>query len=129
MNTKESPFGCHYNFQCCSTYVFQTLFFFSNLEHCTDLRLEVVTDLQLFKISKDIGHQWKELGYILGIGIPSISILDEDCKDRQEKALSLLINWKRQSGNGATLGILVDALNRMGQNHTAQKLLGKMMFC
>ena len=126
-NTKESPFGSHYNFQSCSTYVFQTLLFFSNLEHFADLRRVVVTDLQLLEISENIGRQWMELGYILDIKSRDISYLEGD--NNLNQAYSLLIKWKQQRGDGATIGILVDALEIIGRNDLAQKVLGKMIFC
>ena len=50
--------------------------------------------------------------------------IDTDHNESHEKARRVLLKWKRKKGKGATMGILIEALEEIGRKDVAEKLLG-----
>ena len=77
------------------------------------------------EISKDITGCWKEVAAKLGVSRCDIELIAEN-KCNQDKANALLITWIQQRGNGAKLGVLMEALKGIGQNNIAKKISGQI---
>ena len=82
-----------------------------------------VADIQIISICDDVGAEWRHLGTVLGL---QSSFLDfnENVKCTYDKTWDMLQEWRRQTGKGATVGILINALETIGKRDVAEKLRG-----
>ena len=87
----------------------------------------MVTQLQLFDISDDVGTCWRELGLELDISRAEVRNLDRENLCNRAKANALLLIWKEREGRSAVAGRLTDALLGIGRKDIVEKLLGEYL--
>ena len=83
-----------------------------------------VTDVQIWSICDEVGVDWRDLGTILGIASSFMDNIEADNSASRERARKLLRKWMTKEGKGATVGILVDALEKIERIDAIEKLLG-----
>ena len=83
----------------------------------------LVTEIQIQSICGEVVTDWRDLGIVLGIASVFMDIIEADYSASREKASQMLLKWK-QKGNGATVGILINALAKIERKDVAEKLLG-----
>ena len=90
---------------------------------CSDEQAPV-TEIQIFGICGAVGVNWRDLGAVLGIESDTMDDINETHNACRERARKLLLKWKQKEGNGATVGILINALAKIERKDVAEKLLG-----
>ena len=88
------------------------------------IRETVVTVMQLWEISNDVGNCWSEVGPLLGIPTSIIYNINEEWRRNRDKANAILNKWKQKEGHNATVGKLADVLDKVGRKDIAEVLLG-----
>ena len=83
-----------------------------------------VTDVQIWSICDEVGVDWRDLGTVLGIASSFMDNIEADNRASRERARKLLRKWMTKEGKGATVGILVDALEKIQRRDAIEKLLG-----
>ena len=83
-----------------------------------------VTDIQIWSICDEVGVDWRDLGTVLGIAPSFMDNIEADNGASRERARKLLRKWMTKEGNGATVGILIDALKKIERRDVIEKLLG-----
>ena len=83
-----------------------------------------VTDVQIWSICDEVGVDWRDLGTNLGIASSFMDNIEADNRASRERARKLLRKWMTKEGKGATVGILVDALEKIQRRDAIEKLLG-----
>ena len=83
-----------------------------------------VSDIQIWSICDEVGEQWRDLGTVLGIASSFMDSIEADNRASRERARKLLRKWMTKEGKGATVGILIDALDEIGRIDAIEKLLG-----
>ncbi|XP_078354437.1 uncharacterized protein LOC144639049 [Oculina patagonica] len=86
-------------------------------------RKAFVSSRHVVHIEDDVGRCWRNVGAILRVSTPTLRNIDEDKKLSQDKAWEVLNKWKQQEGRYATVGRLVDVLEKIERKDIAQKLL------
>jgi len=61
-------------------------------------------------LSQHLGEDWKKLGRRLKIGEPKLTNFDKKEDELDEKALKMLLHWRKRDGSAATYQALSDAL-------------------
>jgi hypothetical protein len=85
---------------------------------------EIVKESHLSEISEDLGKDWKMLGRKLEISCTILENVDEDHRRVKEKAIQMMLRWKKRSGNNATGQVLANALVAIGRRDVAETLAG-----
>ena len=83
-----------------------------------------VSDIQIWSICDEVGVDWRDLGTVLGIASSFMDSIEADNRASRERARKLLRKWMTKEGKGATVGILIDALDEIGRIDAIEKLLG-----
>ena len=83
-----------------------------------------VTEFNVWSICDELGANWRDLGTVLGLRSALMENIGADHTKCRNKAWEVLLKWKQEKGKGATVGILLDALNKMRRNDVVEKLLG-----
>ena len=83
-----------------------------------------VTEVQIWSICDEVGVDWRELGAFLGIASSFMDNIEADNRASRERARKLLRKWMTKEGKGATVGILIDALEEIKRIDAIEKLLG-----
>ena len=74
-------------------------------------------------ISDHIGHEWKILARTLHMTQTDIDAIEyKDKFSLREQIFQFFRQWQQQKGNGATPGVLVDALGRANMEDILKKL-------
>ncbi|XP_053400311.1 uncharacterized protein LOC123557944 isoform X2 [Mercenaria mercenaria] len=73
----------------------------------------VPSEKQLSKISNSIGENWEILGLELGLKKVQIDHLNEDNQDAIMKKFGMLLEWRKQKAERATIDVLVKAIKRV----------------
>ena len=84
----------------------------------------LVTEIQIQSIYGEVVTDWRDLGIVLGVASVFMDIIEADYSASREKASQMLLKWKQKEGNGATVGILINALAKIERKDVAEKLLG-----
>ena len=80
------------------------------------------TDNHLQSICGEVSARWRDLGAVLGLKPELMKDMDTDLSDCRERALKVLQKWRERDGNGATMGILLNALKRLDRKDVVVKL-------
>ena len=83
-----------------------------------------VHDIDIFLICGEIGENWRDLGTVLELDSAALDIIAASRENCRELARKVLQKWKQKEGSGATVGILIDALEKMERRDVVEKLLG-----
>ncbi|CAH3147686.1 unnamed protein product [Pocillopora meandrina] len=81
-----------------------------------------VTEIHIWSIRVAVGAEWRHLGAVLGLESALMDNIDADHSAYREKAWKVLQKWKQKEGNGATVGILINALEEIGRRDVIEKL-------
>ena len=76
-------------------------------------KTEQVSNLLLDDLAEHLGTSWRELGTILEIHEKVLEYFDRENECFRDKGIAILHEWKRLSGNAATVKIL-NNLKRSG---------------
>ena len=80
-----------------------------------------VTASLLYSICGEVSADWRDLGAVLGL--PELmNNMDTELSDCRERALKVLQKWRERNGKGATVGILINALERLDRKDVVGKL-------
>lgn len=90
-----------------------------------EAKSQVVTEPMITSIYEDLATSWRKLAPHLGINNAQCGIIDGNEREVEEKARKLCFKWKHAEGNKATVGRLVDSLEKIGKKNIAEKLLAK----
>lgn len=80
-------------------------------------KTEQVSNLLLDDLAEHLGTSWRELGTILEIHEKVLEYFDRENECFRDKGIAILHEWKRLSGNAATVKILKEALEKIGMSH------------
>lgn len=80
-------------------------------------KTEQVSNLLLDDLAEDLGTSWRELGTILEIHEKVLEYFDRENECFRDKGIAMLHEWKRLSGNAATVKVLKEALEKIGMSH------------
>ena len=69
------------------------------------------------------------LGRHLGIPEWGIKNIDEENSSVEEKGMAMFTKWKGQKGKGATVGVLIEALDRTERCDLSERVRGKVDLC
>ena len=83
-----------------------------------------VTEIHICSISVEVGADWRCLGAVLGLESALMNNIEIDHSECRERAWKVLEKWKEMNANGATVGILINALIEIKRKDAVQKLLG-----
>ena len=82
------------------------------MEEPSSLRATQVSHNQLTKLSKALGSNWRKLGNSLGVSEQQLDDINKRNKRQSDKGKDMLDEWKRTSGDAATLEALQEALEK-----------------
>ena len=82
------------------------------MEEPSSLRATQVSDNRLTKLSKALGSNWRKLGNSLGVSEQQLEYINKRNKRKSDKGKDMLDEWKRTSGDAATLEALQEALKK-----------------
>ena len=82
------------------------------VEEPSSLRATQVSHYRLTKLSKALGSNWRKLGNSLGVSEQQLEYIDKRNKSENDKGKDMLDEWKRTSGDAATLVALQEALKK-----------------
>ena len=82
------------------------------MEEPSSLRATQVSHHQLIKLSKALGSNWRKLGNSLGVSEHQLEYINKRNKRQSDKGKDMLDEWKRTSGDAATLEALQEALEK-----------------
>ena len=83
-----------------------------------------VADFLSWSICDDVGANWRDLGTVLELEPAILDNIDTDFKECREKAWAVLRKWTQKNGKEATVGILINALEKIGRKDVVDKLRG-----
>ena len=75
-------------------------------------------------IDSEVGRDWRHLGKALGLESWLLNNIDTDFKESPEKAREVLQKWRQKKGKEATMGILINALDKIERRDVVDKLRG-----
>lgn len=84
----------------------------AKVEEPSSLRATQVSHYQLTKLSKALGSNWRKLGNFLGVSEQQLEYINKRNKRKSDKGKDMLDEWKRTSGDAATLEALQEALKK-----------------
>ena len=96
-------------------------FFFYSVT--SDPRNTVVSEMQLWELSRYVGNCWKSMGLLLFIAASKMLQINYNYSRNRDRAMALLIMWKQREGLDATVGRLADVLEKVGRKDIAEILL------
>jgi len=82
-----------------------------------------VSDTVLLDHVKALSTSWKMLGRRLGISEGGIKNIDEENRYVVDKGMAMFAEWKGQKGEGATVGVLTEALEKIERFDLAEKIV------
>ena len=86
------------------------------MEEPSSLRATQVSHYQLTKLSNTLGSNWRKLGNSLGVSEQQLEYINKRNKRQSDKGKDMLDEWKRTSGDAATLEALQEALEKAEMN-------------
>lgn len=73
-------------------------------------------------ISNILGNCWQNLGRQLGVPQTEIDNISADNPEQREKGFHVVLSWKNDHGNAATIELLSNALNDISRKNVADEL-------
>ena len=95
----------------------------------SNLNNRQVSDTLLHDLVEDLSTSWKMLGRRLGIPEGAITNIDMEHRRVVEKGMAMFAEWKRRRGEGATVGVLREALDKTGRRDLSERVRGKEDLC
>ena len=90
---------------------------------CFTAKKAPVTENHIRLVCGEVVTDWRDLGIVLGLDTTSMDNINADHSAHREKARKVLLQWKQKKGKGATVGILINALEEIERIDIAEKLL------
>ena len=90
----------------------------------TPLEQAPVAENPKWSIDSEVGRDWRRLGKALGLESAFLDNIDTDFKESPEKAQKVLQKWRQKNGKEATMGILINALDKIERRDVVDKLRG-----
>ena len=90
----------------------------------SNLNNRQVSDTLLHDLVEDLSTSWKMLGRRLGIPEGAITNIDMEHRRVVEKGMAMFAEWKRRRGEGATVGVLREALDKTGRRDLSERVRG-----
>ena len=84
-----------------------------------------VNEIHICLICGRVGAKWRKLGTALGLESALMDAIEDNHSNYREKARKVLHEWKKNKKSGATVGILIKALEKI-QREDIVKTLGGM---
>ena len=84
----------------------------AKVEEPSSLRATQVSHYRLTKLSKALGSNWRKLGNFLGVSEQQLEYINKRNERENDKGKDMLDEWKRTSGDAATLEALQEALKK-----------------
>ena len=81
-------------------------------EEPSSVRATQVSLYRLTKLSKALGSNWRKLGNSLGVSEQQLEYINKRNEGENDKGKDMLDEWKRTSGDAATLEALQEALKK-----------------
>ncbi|XP_073230003.1 uncharacterized protein [Porites lutea] len=81
-----------------------------------------VSETLLHDLVEDLSTSWKMLGRRLGIPEGAITNIDMEHRRVVEKGMAMFAEWKRRRGEGATVGVLREALDKTGRRDLSERV-------
>ena len=85
---------------------------------------KAVSLLEIAEIMEDLEGGWEELATVLGLGEENLRKIRKEKKTDREKAYAVLTMWRDEKGDNATMGRLVDTLEKIANRSPVEKMLG-----
>lgn len=82
------------------------------MQEPSSLRATQVSLYGLTKLSKALGSNWRKLGNSLGVSEQQLEDINKRNERENDKGKAMLGEWKRTSGDAATLKALQEALKK-----------------
>lgn len=92
----------------------------------SNLKNREVSDTLLHDLVRDLCINWKMLGQCLGILEGAIKNIDMEHHHVVEKGMAMFAEWKRCKGEGATVRVLREALEKTGRRDLSERVRGKV---
>ena len=83
-----------------------------------------VNAIHIRSICSEVGADWRDLGAVLGMESALIDDIENNHRECREMAWKVLQKWTHKKGNGATMGILINALKKINRRDVVEKMLG-----
>ena len=80
--------------------------------------------MEIAEIMKDLEGSWEELATVLQLGVDDLRKIRKENKTDREKAYAVLTMWTDEEGERATIGRLVDTLEKIAKRRPVKKMLG-----
>ena len=84
-----------------------------------------VTEIHIKSICGEVGAEWRHLGTVLGLQSSLLDFVETGYSTYREKTWEMLQEWRRETGKGATVRILIKALEKIEKRDVAEKLRGR----
>ena len=85
-------------------------------EEPSSVRATQVSLYRLTKLSKALGSNWRKLGNSLGVSEQQLEYINKRNEGENDKGKDMLDEWKRTSGDAATLEALQEAVKKAGMD-------------
>ena len=95
----------------------------------SNLSNKQVSDTLLVDLVEDLSTKWKMLGLSLGIPQGAITNIDDEHSRVVDKGMAMFAEWKGRKGKGATVGVLIEALDKIGKQNLSERVRGKVDLC
>jgi len=95
----------------------------------SNLNNRQVSDTLLHDLVKDLSITWKMLGQCLSIPEGAITNINMEHHRVVEKGMAMFAEWKRCKGEGATVSVLREALEKTGRRDLSERVRGKVHLC
>lgn len=70
-----------------------------------------------------LGNCWQSLGRQLRVPQTIIDNISADYHEQREKGFHVVLSWKNDHGNAATMELLINALNDISKKNVAHELV------
>ncbi|XP_078584757.1 uncharacterized protein LOC144866937 [Branchiostoma floridae x Branchiostoma japonicum] len=75
-------------------------------------------------VIKEVSHKWDDLALKLGFNDNEIKVIRDLERDHDHRCREMLTRWRNREGSGATLRVMKQALENIGETRTAESLEG-----
>eukprot|EP00058_Branchiostoma_floridae_P002437 XP_002587925.1 hypothetical protein BRAFLDRAFT_87313 [Branchiostoma floridae] len=75
-------------------------------------------------VIEEISHKWDDLAWKLGFQDNEIKVIRDLERDHDHRCREMLTRWRNREGSKATLQVLQQALEKIGETRTAESLEG-----
>ena len=85
---------------------------------------KAVTLVEIAEIMEDLESGWEELATLLQLGEEDLRKIRKENKTNREKTYAVLTMWTDEEGEDATMGRLLDTLEKIANRSPVKKMLG-----